>query len=343
MQATTTAGGTEAGLRALVERLRGAKRVAVFTHQRPDPDALGSQAAAAHILKHLGAEEIYLMQFMEAPAAYRFLQEGAPGEVAMWGSEWAGSSGGAMDVILIVDTCTYSQLEPCAGFLKAERGKVAAVDHHLTRDEVGPLIVADTQAAACVEILWELSKAAGMAMTAGLAQALMAGLVADTGWFRFDSVTPRTHEMAAALTPFVDNARLYERLSQTETRPKLALMQRALASCQWSFEDRLAVMALRQADFAQAGAAQSQTEGLVDLPMAVAAVEVSALLTEMPDGRVRASLRSKRGVDVNAVCNQFDGGGHAKAAGCRLEGPVEAAAARITEAVGRALAGRRAG
>ena len=166
----------------------------------------------------------------------------------------------------------------------------------------------------------------------------MAGLVSDTGWFRFDSVTARTHLMAAALTPWVDNSELYARLQQMETKPKVGLMQRALASVAWSCEDRFACMMLRQRDFQETGAVQSQTEYLVDLPMVVKTVEVVALLTEMADGKVRGSLRSKRGVDVNAIAKKFSGGGHAKAAGCRFEGTtLEAAAGMLREAVGEAL------
>src|SRR5438045_9579474 len=97
------------GFSVLIERLRRARRVAICTHQRPDPDALGSQAAIACILDRLGAKEIYRMQFAEAPAPYRFLQENIPGETATWESEWAGSAGGAVDTIVVVDTCTYQQ------------------------------------------------------------------------------------------------------------------------------------------------------------------------------------------------------------------------------------------
>ena len=78
----------------LVERLRKAKRVAVFTHQRPDPDALGSQAAAGMILKAPGAEEVFLMQFAAAPAQYEFLLRGGRGGVGVGvGGEW-GRGGG---------------------------------------------------------------------------------------------------------------------------------------------------------------------------------------------------------------------------------------------------------
>jgi phosphoesterase RecJ-like protein len=70
----------------------------------------------------------------------------------------------------------------------------------------------------------------------------------------------------------------------------------------------------------------------------VKTAEVVALLTETAEGKVRGSLRSKHGVDVNAIAKKFSGGGHAKAAGCRFEGTtLEGAAGVLKEAVGEAL------
>jgi bifunctional oligoribonuclease and PAP phosphatase NrnA len=324
----------------VIERLRTARRVAIFTHLRPDPDALGSQAAAALLLKSMGAETIYRMEFAAAPGPYRFLQEGLPGETALWESEWAGSAGGRVDTILLVDTCTYQQLEPAQAFLKAERGKVVAIDHHLSRDDVGPILYTDADAAACAEIMWELARKAGVEIDARIALPLMAGLVGDTGWFRFDSVRPRTHQMAADLVRHVNPATLYERLMQNESRTKLALMRRALASVRWSSGDRFGCMMLRHADFVETGATQSQTEYLVDMPMMVGTAEVVALMSEIEGGsggRIRVSLRSKHDVDVNRICNKFGGGGHAKAAGCRMEGPLEVAYSALAGAVEEAL------
>jgi phosphoesterase RecJ-like protein len=62
-----------------------------------------------------------------------------------------------------------------------------------------------------------------------------------------------------------------------------------------------------------------------------------SLMSELPDGRVRVSLRSKHDVNVNKICNKFGGGGHAKAAGCRLEGPLEEAYEKLRAAVEEAL------
>ena len=110
-----------ASMTQLVERLRRAKRVAIFTHQRPDPDALGSQTAAAWILKAMGATEIQAVHFAKPPAPYAFLATSTPAEVWEFDSEWAGSASGAVDTILVVDTCTYSQMEPAATVLKARQ------------------------------------------------------------------------------------------------------------------------------------------------------------------------------------------------------------------------------
>ncbi len=322
-------------LSAVIDRLRQAKSAVIFSHQRPDPDALGSQSAMAFLLQHMGAKQIARVQFGEAPGPYKFLLE-APGETVIW-SEQAAAKLAGVDTVVAVDTCTYQQMEPAAAFLKAHHDKVVAVDHHLSRDNIGPLLYTDTDAAACVEILWEMMTAAGVPMNAQTAMPLMSGLVGDTGWFRFDSVRPLTHQMAADLVKHVDPSKLYERLMQNENRAKLGLMQRALSNVRWSAKDRYAAMLLRYTDFTETGATQAQTEYLVDMPMIVDTVEVVSLMSELPDGKVRVSLRSKHDVNVNKICNKFGGGGHAKAAGCRLEGPLEAAYEKLRAAVEEAL------
>ncbi|HVT81913.1 MAG TPA: DHHA1 domain-containing protein, partial [Phycisphaerae bacterium] len=114
-------------------------------------------------------------------------------------------------------------------------------------------------------------------------------------------------------------------------------MQRALASVRWSANDKFAAMLLRYADFTETGATQAQTEYLVDMPMMVGTAEVVALMSELPEGRIRVSLRSKHDIDVNKICRLFGGGGHAKAAGCRLDGPLNAAYEKLAAAVSQSL------
>ena len=322
----------------LIERLRKAQRVAIFTHQRPDPDALGSQAAAALVLQRRGAQ-VSILNFDPVSPQYRMLQEELPGiEIADF-ADAAPLLESHCDTLLCVDTCTHQQLEPAKELLQRLQPKVVAIDHHVNRDELGPVLYTDTRAAACVEIVAQVAAALGVPLDQILAERLLAGLVADTGWFRFDNVTPATFALASQLTQAgAQPSLLYQQLMQNETPPKLALTQRALNSLRWDAGYRFASMVLTQPDFRETGATQSQTEYLVDLPMQVGTAEVAAILTEMPDGRVRASLRSKSWVNVSAICNSFGGGGHVRAAGCRLDGPLDAARAKIAQAVADALA-----
>jgi phosphoesterase RecJ-like protein len=327
------------GMNELIARLRLARRVAILTHQRPDTDALGSQCAMALILRYLGATEITWVEYGDIPPAYAFLlKEFSPVRVRTWSPETEAAIESDCDTIVAVDTCTWQQMEKASALLKRCSAKVVAVDHHLSRDPIGPVIYADTSAAACCQILAALAVAAGMTLDRELALPIMAGLAGDTGWFRFDNTTPAVMELATRLIATgLDSARLYQQIMQNERPEKLALTVRALESLQWHADKRLALMCITQEDFRQTGAVSSETEYLVDIPQQVGCCMAVALLTEMVDGRVRVSMRSKYGLDVNALCRQFGGGGHARAAGCRLEVPMAEArlqvAALMTPAV----------
>ena len=328
-------------MKAVVEMLLSAKSAAILTHQRADPDALGSAAGMGMMLRHAGVSAVRVVLFDPAPPQYRFilaLAEAAGVQASVWNAGSAAEIEAACDTIVVVDTCTFNQLEPAAEMLKRLKPRVLAVDHHLTRDNLG-VVFADTSAAACAQILWTMLPALGVKPDTAIATALFSGLVADTGFFRFDSVTGQTLRAAAEMVEAgAKPAELYERLMQTEQPAKLALVARALQSVQWAAQNKVAIMSLTQQDFAQVGAVLSQTEGIVNWALDVATVEVAALLTEMPDGKIRGSLRSKHTIDVNAIAKAFNGGGHAKAAGLRLDGPMAAAQEKIIAAITAAFA-----
>ena len=332
--------------RQFVDALRFARHTLVFTHQRPDPDALGSQAAMAIMLRRIGVLKVEVVNFEPLPRQYAYLQENLSEQgiaILQFSPDWTATPPAA-DRIVVVDTCSFNQLEPAAPFLRSQRAKIMVADHHLGRDDLSDHILADTGAAAAAEIVWHLARhIAELPMDAALALPLMSGLVADTGWFRFDSVRPRTHLMAADLVPHVKSMDIYEHLQLNETASKLGLIQRALASLTWLGTQQAAIMTLTQKDFLETAATQSQTEELVNLPMMVTTAEVTALLTETPEGRVRGSLRAKHYVDVNKLAKQFGGGGHAKAAGLRMEGPLAAAKERLATAILAAIVSRDPG
>ena len=322
-------------LSAIAQALHDAKSVAIFTHARPDPDAIGSQVGAALMLAALG-KQVYVMCLPPIPQPLQFLLNMLPGSCIEYTPEKAANI--SADRILVVDTSARQQLEPATAFLESSASKMLILDHHISGDLRHDLIYRDTSAAACVEIVAKLGGILGVAFSKNMATALLAGLVGDTGWFRFDSVTPRTHEVAAKLLAAgASPSELWGRLMQSERKSKLVLLSHAVGRIAFYAQDRIASMELSNQDIAQAQAETWETEGLIDIPMMVESVVCSVFLSETPDGKIRASLRSKHTVDVNAVCREFGGGGHARAAGCRLPGPLSSARDALVKALERKL------
>jgi len=324
-------------IQAMAAELSRAKNVAVFTHVRCDPDAIGSQAAVTRILERRGISATAIV-FNPIPDSLKAIFISTGVKTVEFSKQWAADHSSDFDRLLVVDTSAVQQLEPAKELLAQRRADVLVIDHHLSGDLACAGIVRDTSAAACVEMIARLAKALDVKLDSPTASALLAGLVGDTGWFRFDNVTANSHWLAAELIDAgASPSLLWGDLMQKEEKAKLALLHRALGSLEWFANDRIAVMRITLENLAATGAKPWHTEQFIDIPLMVGSVLISVLLAETPEGLIRASLRSKRDVDVAAICGKFGGGGHARAAGCRLPGPMTAARDTLVAAITMAL------
>jgi phosphoesterase RecJ-like protein len=140
----------------------------------------------------------------------------------------------------------------------------------------------------------------------------------------------------------VDTDRMYQMLYQNERPERVALQTRAMQSLELLADGRLAVMTVRKKDFEDTRAGVPDTENLINIPLQIRTVEVALLITEPRDfGPVRVSLRSKGQVDVAKFAEQFGGGGHARASGLKIDGTLDAAHAKVVDAMERAISGQR--
>ena len=330
------------------ELLAGARRVIVTTHAKPDGDAFGAVVALAATLRRRGTE---VSAFFAGPIPANF------GQLAGYeltrpydpDADWP-----VADLVVVVDTGAWSQLEPMRVRLEPQLDRVLIVDHHVSGDVSAAWRYIDPTAAATCEMLGTvLKQLGGEPVQDGfepiVAEALFVGLASDTGWFRFSNTRPATLDLSARLLEAgVDHAGLYGKLEQSERVQKLKLMVRALDGLRLIANDRAAVMVLRADDFAETGALLEETERFVDIPQVVKTVQVVALVTQPPpqargsttggDGAaaIRLSFRSKPGtnaVDVAALAQQFGGGGHQRAAGAKVIGPLDEVIARVSAAL----------
>jgi phosphoesterase RecJ-like protein len=319
----------------VMEKLGACRRVLVTTHVRPDGDALGSVAAVVLGLRQLEINaEALLLSHLPRKYAFVFQENAIVHHDAEQG--WpAGLNLDGFDAFLVVDTGTWSQLpgvqERLAGFTKPK----IVIDHHLTQESWADVKLVDTHAAAAGEIVAELLERWKVQFDSAIATALFLAIVSDTGWFQFANTRPHTLRMAADLMEAgVDTIRLYELLYQNERPERITLQTRAMQSLELLASGRLAVMRIFKKDFDETGADVPDTENLINVPLQIASVQVSILITEPRDlGPVRVSLRSKGQLDVARFAEQFGGGGHARAAGLKLEMPITDAHDKVVGAL----------
>ncbi len=324
-------------LQAISDWLESARRPLLFSHRRPDGDALGALSGMSLALRRLGSSPRVAL-FEPLPPRFERLRGSA--DWRDWNVADAAAAEGC-DSVIIVDTCSLSQLEPALEYLRGAP-RMLVLDHHATRDELGiregDLRVIDESASAASLIVAEWLAHARLELDPPLATALWIGLASDCGWFRFSNTDARTLRAAAALAEAgADVARLYRELYQQDPPEKLKLIGRMLATLELKAGQRLAVMALRRADFTESGANDSMTEDLVNEAGRLACTEATVLFTEEPDGVVRANLRSKEWFDVAELARRYGGGGHARAAGARLRGTWENVVPRFVAEFAEAL------
>lgn len=328
----------------------------ITTHAKPDGDAFGSVVALASALQKLGKQTFAC--FAPPVAAPLLDLNGNHLTHVLDDSTVIPDCG----LYVVLDTGAWSQVEPMRPTLEKNLANTLIIDHHLSGDIDAAHKYVDADAAACAEIVAELldlllnhegqsNKPSGETSggwDATIAQALFVGISTDTGWFRFSNTRPQTHRLAARLLELgVDHADLYARLHQTERPAKLALLTRALDSLQLLAGGRAAVMHLTRRDFDETGALEEETERLIDVPQQVQCIRVVALVTESsidtpqgPRPLARISFRSKPtsgggpdAVNVADLAGELGGGGHARAAGAKLQATLDQAVRRVSQAL----------
>lgn len=317
-------------------------RILMTTHVKPDGDGLGVLSALLEALSALGKEASVVLPSGMAPR-YGFLH-GADRFQVLGRDVTLEALEGPWDLILIVDTCTWQQLAGLEPLVRRSAGRVLAIDHHPTRDDLEHEELVDTEAAATGAIAMGLLNAAEVAITPTMAEALFVSLASDTGWFRFPNTTPEVFRLAAQLAECgAAPQMIYERLYQGDTPARVRLLAEALPTMTLNWEGDVACFWISAEMFRRSGARLWDTENMINESQRIAGVVVSVMLTETDDGTIRASLRSKHDVDVAAIAMGFGGGGHARAAGCTLSGPLEAAREAVLDAVERAMGRTRSG
>lgn len=312
----------------IIEVLRKAPRVALFSHVSPDGDCIGSILAIGLALEKMGKEVFYYnpdyvpnnLKFL--PGAYRISRDLPEPSPQTW---------------VFVDCTDFQRVNLVPSHIPSE-STILNLDHHISNLFFGDLNWVDPQACACGELAMTLIKRLGIELDRDMATNLYTAIVTDSGCFQYSNTTAQTHRLTAELLDMgLDLSEIHHNLFDQKPLAQLKLLQSALDNLEIYADGQLAIMSLSLEDFRKHRAAQELSEGLVNQIRSIAGVEVAVLLKEVGPQEIKAGLRSNLWLNVNEIAAHFGGGGHKRAAGCTLRISMAEAKQRIRDAIEEAV------
>lgn len=325
-------------LREALEALNASQGVVLTTHVNADGDGAGSEVALAGWLRSRG-KSAWIVNPTSFPESLGFLLP-----ETTWvmdpGSSVAVERVKEVDLAVVLDTGEKSRIGRVGELIRGL--STVVIDHHPPGAEpISGVAVRDPDACATGELVFDLISVANGPWTPEVVRGLYVAILADTGGFRFSNTSARTHRIVALLMEMgADPEELHRSVYGNVPLRRLRLLRDALGTLDLDGDGRLAWMTIPSDTFEELGARADDIEGLVDYPRSIAGVEVGILFRRAASGATKVSFRSNGAADVNVLARQFGGGGHVRASGALVEGPLAEVRARVLEAARKSLEGR---
>ncbi len=303
---------------------------ALSTHINPDGDAIGSELALYTFLTEIG-KSVKVFNTDAVPKNYKFL----PYWEIIEGVKAVDTY--RPEVLVVLDASALERIGKALSKTLLPIHKLVNIDHHATAEAFGDINLIMPSASSTSEIVYKLIKHYQGAIGKACALCLYTGLMFDTGCFRYSNTTPETHRIAAELIEVGEFApdEVYQNVYEQLPVAKLRLLSEVLGTLQVTDDRKIASVYATQEMFRKIGTKADAVEGIVNQIQAIAGVEVAICVSEMTDRSTKVSLRSRGHVDVSKLAAEFKGGGHARAAGCRIVAPYLTALTTLVQTAQR--------
>jgi phosphoesterase RecJ-like protein len=308
----------------IARQIRAYDSFLITTHINPDGDAIGSEIALKLFLEDLGKEAV-IVNSSDMPDSLRFLDP--DGQITHHTQKSGWEIPETIDAVFILDVNNWQHVGSFRKTLRKSTLTKICIDHHVgAEDAFADITVADASYAATGMMIYDLIRSMKGRISLPIAEAVYATIITDTGTFRFSNTDTKTFRVAAELCEIGVNPNdLYRRVFASKTWGTGRLLGPVLGTVQSGADGRLAWIVATQDMFRAARATYDDSDGFVDLVRAIKDVELVLFFKELPDGKVKVSLRSNGRVDAHAIAAGFGGGGHRMASGLKVAGPVDKA------------------
>lgn len=306
----------------LKDELSTPRKIVVTTHARPDADALGSSLAIYQFLRKKG-HDVQVITPTDYPDFLKWMQYEQDVIIYTDQKEQANELIQKADFIFCLDFSGKNRIGEMEEPVFKSNAEKILIDHHLDADRFAKFeLWVDTASSTC-ELVFDFIKMFQEpdAIDVGIGECIYAGMVTDTGSFRFASTSKAVHLIVAELLEVgINHSKVHQLIYDNNTECRLRLLGHALSEKMTILEDQhTAFISLSKDDLKRFNAKNGDTEGVVNYALSMEGIVFAALFKEADD-MVKISFRSKGDFPANLVAkNHFNGGGHRNAAGGRSD------------------------
>ena len=303
----------------MAEKLLAADNILILCHKNPDGDTVGCGSALYYALLALEKHAAVLCAD-PIPGRYAFTNP------RLFKGEFE------PQIVVAVDVASVQLFGEGNGVPQYTRHVDLCIDHHAGNSGYAEFTLLDGSAAAAAELLYEVICAMHVEITPHIADCLYTGLSTDTGCFKFSSTKASTHITAAKLMEAGAHVEeLNTLLFDTKSRSRFEMEKILYDTMQFHHNGKIAAVLVRLQDRERTGADWDDLDSIAGLPRQIEGVEVGLTFSELENGSTKVSIRTTKQVDAAAICREFGGGGHVRAAGATLPYPAQEAMRRVLD------------
>ena len=308
--------------REILNLINTSKRILIITHINPDGDTLGCAVAVKSFIGEKADILIQIQDNFNFPNTYSFLPH-------INNSKNLSNIEDVYDLIITVDVASIDRIiEPARSIFNKTQNTIV-IDHHKTNSGFGKINYIKGGISSTGEVLFDLFKSLDIEITKDMATGLYAGILTDTGCFKYESTTNHTFEIASEISKIINTSEIAD-LCYTNKPKNLILFQNYLISnAIFCLNDKIAYTLITKKIIEKFNAKDEYTDGIVETLRSISGVEIAFVLKETDNG-AKASIRTKE-IDATKISEKFNGGGHKRAAGCTIKEKINKAAQILIE------------
>lgn len=303
-----------------------ANKVLIISHINPDGDTLGSMCALKLFIGDKADMLVQTRPDADIPEFYKFLPKISEAKTLRNVQD-------IYDLVITVDVASIDRMVLMGRKIFQNAKNTINIDHHQTNPNYAQINLVEAKASSCGEILFNFFVGIGAKITPEMAESLYVSIMTDTGAFRYDNTSSETLEIASKLTRLGANcAEISDKVYDTKPKEMVMLQAYVLSNTQFIENNKIAYTKITNKLMKDFNAKYEHTEGIAEAIRSIKEVEISVVLKENDNATTKASMRSKN-FDLTKITERFQGGGHAKSAGCTINLPIDAASDKLINAI----------